>query len=96
MFDRTTAKCVEMTKGRDKKGMMIASLFSPLEYAKAFDALQHGVKLKKYSKNSAQEQERVFSMHFHHEEESHRFALKYPRNVSEFRAHECSCFRPFG
>jgi hypothetical protein len=69
--------------GRDKKGMAISSLFSPLEYAKAFDALQHGVKLKKYSKNSAAEQERVFSMHFHHEEEANRFAFKYPRNAPQ-------------
>ncbi|UPR01092.1 hypothetical protein HOP50_06g44130 [Chloropicon primus] len=45
----------------------MASLFTPLEYAKAFDALQDGARLLKYSKKEERAEHRVFNMRFHDE-----------------------------
>ena len=54
------------------------SLFAPIEYAKAFDDLQNGVRLLKYSKSSESGQPRIFSMKFH-ESSKHNYLFQYPK-----------------
>ena len=53
------------------------SLFTPLEYAKAFDSLQEGVTFFKYSKKRECQEERVFNMRFHDKECNRPRALSF-------------------
>ena len=58
----------------------LGGLFTPLEYAKAFDALQDGARLLKYCKGSSRAEVRVFNVRFH-EEGGRPFGLRNPHGA---------------